>query len=411
MRAEKAAMEVQKDRKNGGMCGDGLGGVIPNRWVFLCKSGRGTDGEGGDGKGLSTKITFLVDFCFYKKRPGFGSGPLKRKVEHTVKPAISGIWHVGIRSVSRRISDMGKERKEAWEENAGKNHEEEITNEILRPGTEKCSERRAQPFLDAEREEEPDGIFEDLAGERRSGRDGQAGRIQKIDEVKAEKNAEEGVGIFESGAEILRIGVGGKDIEKDKEKVGKGKKRDGTEEKEHASGPIGCYERAQNKKQQQREGSGENHVGGVVNPEIEPGERDQHRKKDAPPTEELLFCDEGDAAEEADRGLGMSAGEGVSCGGVYGVSDGREIGMRNPGAIDAEDQLEELIAKRTDKADEKKVIPGALIQAPEEKKRYGEHPDFIAEIGQNSEKRISERGANAFKEMQNGHTILRKKQG
>ena len=157
--------------------------------------------------------------------------------------------------------------------------------------------------------------------------------------------------------------------------------------------------------------SGENHVGGVVNPEIEPGERDQHRKKDAPRAEELLFCDEGDAAEEADRGLGMSAGEGVSCGGVYGVSDGREIGVGNPGAINAEDQLEELIEKRTDKADEEEIVAGALIQTPEEKKRYGEHPDFIAEVGQNPEKRISERGANAFKEMQNGHTILRKKQG
>jgi hypothetical protein len=103
----------------------------------------------------------------------------------------------------------------------------------------------------------------------------------------------------------------------------------------------------------------------------------------------------GDAAPGADGGLRVAGRERVAARVGAGALDDREIRVDHPGSRHAEDELERLIERRAEKADQKEVVAAALAHAPEHEQRRDHEHGLAAELGDALHDGVPERRARA----------------
>ena len=138
------------------------------------------------------------------------------------------------------------------------------------------------------------------------------------------------------------------------------------------------------------------HVPRGVHAQVHAGEGDEQGQKDADDLDPRFLAADGQGTPAPHGGLGVSAGEGVACGGFPGGLYDGEVGIQHPGAGDAAGDLEELIDVDPEKARHEQEIALLFVNAPEQDHARGDEEHFVAEFGEKEHEGVQDGVADGF---------------
>ena len=142
-----------------------------------------------------------------------------------------------------------------------------------------------------------------------------------------------------------------------------------------------------------------------MNTEVHPREGNEHTKRDRCGPNGAILEFQCKTAEKSDRGLRVTAGEGISACRLARRFNDREIRILDPRARNAEGDLEKLVDNCADKADREQIVALLLVYAPE-----NDHSDchkyrLFAEKSDEREDKIKHGVSDIFKKIKKRHSF------
>ena len=173
-------------------------------------------------------------------------------------------------------------------------------------------------------------------------------------------------GVFPGGREVVDLDVGGPGMVIDEQHEGNAQhdgeqKRDADAQRDAL--PFGI-DGVEQKNQRNADRKGEQHVRGVVDAQIHPGEAhngDEDNKQD---TEPFLLAESGPGAKRSGDIRGVAAGKGIALGCGAGTLHDGEIRMRHPGTGDLTENFGKLIDIQAEEGDDQRVAAPLFADAP-----------------------------------------------
>ena len=310
--------------------------------------------------------------------------------------------HIDVGALRLLLPQPSKEPEGQGPNGAREGHHEEVPQAVGEGQT--AAEQlkgRAETFLDGKEGNEAEDQLQNLRPPDGLGLKANEAEVDLVSQEKSENATEDLVGVFHTVGVILGIDIGREREEMDKQQEGYPQRRHGTEEDPHALGAVHGLvdQRIKAKDQNQGHQRTDAHVKGRMHAEIHSGQRHQHTDHDADDPRGKAFGKAGDSAEDANRRLGMAAGEGIACGlGAGAFHNGKAL-VLHPRTGDTEQELHELIQHRSRKAHRQDIISLMLVDAPEEDQSRQDKEGLLAQVRDCREEGVQHGIADAFQEL------------
>ena len=225
-----------------------------------------------------------------------------------------------------------------------------------------------------------------------------------VSHQQSQQGTQEGVGILYRGFHVMGV-----NIFREWPQLHISQKRQAqchTDSKDYGNilAVIAIDHRLHDHDQSQCHTGGHQHITGIVNTNVHPGQRHQYRNSDAQALHDRTLRSVCNGTKCSNSGLAVSAGEAVTGGRFPGLLQNGKLRIPDPRPGYPAGDLQKLVGQGSEEAHRKHIIALPLIHAPKQDQRGHQKSDLVTQVCDGQHEFIQHRHTDAFEKIEKFHS-------